>query len=85
MEPNLMTSDQLAPLALGRVIDLTLNGALRRRLLDLGVIPGAVIRRRYTAPSGSPIAFEIQGAIVALRKRDAAKVFIQEVSEPWMP
>ena len=85
MEPDLMTADQLAPLAMGRVIDLTLNGALRRRLLDLGVIPGTVIRRRHTAPSGSPIAYEIQGAVVALRKVDAAKVFIQEVSAPWTP
>ncbi len=85
MEPDLMTAERLAPDGAGRVIDVTLSGMLRRRLFDLGVIPGAVIRRRFTAPSGSPIAFEVQGAIVALRKADAANLIVQEVTEPWMP
>lgn len=85
MEPNLLTADQLAPGAMGRVIKLTLTGALRRRLFDLGLIPGAEIRRRYTAPSGSPIAYELQGAVVALRKGDASKVVVQEVPCLWTP
>lgn len=85
MKPDLTTADQLAPDGAGRVIDVTLSGMLRCRLFDLGVVPGAVIRRRYTAPSGSPIAFEVQGAIVALRKSDAANLIIQEVTESWTP
>ncbi len=83
MEPDLLTADRLAPGAVGRVIELTLTGPLRRRLYDLGLIPGACLRRRYTAPSGSPIAFELQGTVVALRKKDAAKVRLQEVDAPW--
>ncbi|MBE6933187.1 MAG: ferrous iron transport protein A [Ruminococcaceae bacterium] len=83
MEPNLLRADQLAPDGGGRVIDVTLSGMLRRRLFDLGVIPGAVIRRRYTAPSGSPIAFEVQGAIVALRKADAHNLIVEEVAQSW--
>lgn len=85
MEPNLLRADQLMPDGGGRVIDVTLSGMLRRRLFDLGVIPGAVIRRRYTAPSGSPIAFEVQGAVVALRKSDAKNLIVEEVAQPWMP
>ena len=85
MEPNLLRADRLPPDGGGRVIDVTLSGMLRRRLFDLGVIPGAVIRRRYTAPSGSPIAFEVQGAIVALRKSDAKNLIIEEVAQPWTP
>lgn len=85
MEPNLLRADQLAPDGEGRVIDVTLSGMLRCRLFDLGMIPGAVIRRRYTAPSGSPIAFEVQGAVVALRKPDANKLVVEEVAQPWTP
>lgn len=85
MDPNLFRADQLAPDGDGRVIDVTLSGMLRRRLFDLGVIPGAVIRRRYTAPSGSPIAFEVQGAVVALRKSDAKNLIVGEVAVPWKP
>ena len=83
MKPDLMTADQFASDGAGRVIDMTLSGVLRRRLFDLGVIPGAVICRRYTAPTGSPIAFEVQGAIVALRRSDAENLIVQEVTELW--
>ena len=85
MEPNLIRADELLPDGGGRVIDVVLSGMLRRRLFDLGVIPGALIRRRYTAPSGSPIAFEVQGAVVALRKSDAENLIVQEVAQPWTP
>ena len=85
MEPNLLHADELLPDSEGRVIDVTLTGMLRRRLFDLGVIPGAKICRRYTAPSGSPIAFEVQGAVVALRKSDAKNLIVQEVAQPWTP
>lgn len=85
MEPDLMTAEQLSSDGSGRVIDVILTGTLRRRLFDLGVIPGALIRRRYTAPSGSPISFEVQGAIVALRKSDAQNLIVEEVGEPWTP
>jgi len=85
MEPNRICAAQLAHGAAGRVIELQHSGTLRRRLLDLGLIPGASICRRYTAPAGTPIAFEISGAVVALRKKDAEKVYVQEVQQAWTP
>ena len=85
MEPDLFCADRLTPDAMGRVIEISASGMLRLRLFDLGVVPGALICRRYTAPAGSPIAFDIQGAMVALRKSDAASIMIQEVRESWTP
>ena len=78
-----LTADRLAPGAAGRITKLYMEGPLRRRLLELGLIPGAVLIRRYTAPAGSPIAYEASGALLALRKADAARIAVEEAGEPW--
>ncbi len=80
---NELTADRLAPGCAGRITKLSMAEPLRRRLLELGLIPGAMIRRRWTAPAGSPIAFEAGGALLALRKNDAAGIAVQEAGELW--
>jgi ferrous iron transport protein A len=60
----------------GRVSALTAVGVQRRRLLDLGFVPGAVIKNERKSPFGDPIAFQVRGAIVALRKEEAALIQI---------
>ncbi len=46
----------------------------RRRLRDLGLLPGANIRCGVIAPSGSPMAFWIKGALIALRVEDCRQI-----------
>ncbi len=61
-----------------RVAALHLSGGMRRRVQDLGLVPGTrvtCVRRR--ALSGDPIAYRIRGAVVALRKCDAAQIEVQ--------
>lgn len=53
------------------VDSLELNGAIRRRVQELGLIPGTKITCVRVAPAGSPVAYGIRGAVVALRRRDA--------------
>jgi DtxR family Mn-dependent transcriptional regulator len=53
-----------------------LQGPQRRRLLDLGVVPGARIQHKFDGPSGEPRAFEILGSVVALRKEQTDHIFI---------
>lgn len=48
-----------------------MNGAIRRRLLDLGIVSGTKITAILKSPSGDPTAFEIRGSVIALRKEDA--------------
>ncbi|HIS03412.1 MAG TPA: ferrous iron transport protein A [Candidatus Pullichristensenella avicola] len=51
------------------------NGRLiARRLMDLGFTRGAHVRCLFAAPSGEPRAYRIRGAVVALRREDAALV-----------
>lgn len=50
--------------------------ALGRRLLDLGLIPGTAVTCLFRSPSGDPAAYLIRGAVIALRQKDAAEVWV---------
>jgi DtxR family Mn-dependent transcriptional regulator len=47
------------------------RGLQRRRLLDLGVVPGTRITAVLRSMSGDPVAYEIRGALIALRREQA--------------
>jgi DtxR family Mn-dependent transcriptional regulator len=49
------------------------RGPQRRRLMDLGILPGTVIRSEMKGIGGDPTSFRIRGAQIALR-RDTAKM-----------
>ena len=72
-------TDRLDQLAMGDravVAGLTATGALRRRLLEMGFVTGEIIRADRVAPFGNPVAYEIKGYRVALRRTEAAMVRI---------
>mgnify|MGYP000983273829 CR=1 FL=1 len=48
----------------------------RARLLDLGVIDGTEIESLYKSPSGSPVAYLIRGAVIALRSDISEKIIV---------
>lgn len=58
---------------------LTTEGLMRRRLLDLGVIPGTIIESLQASPSGDPIAYLIKGAVIAFRSETASMVLVREL------
>lgn len=53
------------------------RGAQRRRLLDLGVVPGTEIGVEFRSAGGDPIAYRIRGALIALRSSQAGWVEIE--------
>lgn len=65
--------------AAGRVRRLTAacGGAQRRRLLDLGIVPGTEIRAELRGASGEPVAFRVRGALVALRREQASWIEVE--------
>jgi DtxR family Mn-dependent transcriptional regulator len=67
------TLAELQPGESGRVarIALTCAGAQRRRLLDLGVVPGTEITAVLRSAGGDPVAYTIRGALIALRRQQA--------------
>ena len=70
----------IAPGETARVTEIRVEGALRRRLFDLGLIPQTTVSCRFVAPAGSPMAFTVRGAAIALRTRDARKIFVERTS-----
>lgn len=63
----------------GKVKVLVSEGLMRRRLLDLGVIPDTVIESLQASPSGDPIAYLIRGAVIALRSEVAFMILVKEI------
>jgi ferrous iron transport protein A len=61
----------LRPGERAHVVDLALNGLLRRRILDLGIVPGTALTCIGRAPAGDPIAYLVRGTVIALRSEDA--------------
>lgn len=55
------------------------EGFMRRRLLDLGVIPGTIIESIQPSPSGDPIAYLIKGAVIALRSEVASMILVEKL------
>lgn len=67
----------LSDLAVGtscRVSSIELVGLLRRRILDLGILPGTVVACVRRSPAGDPTAYAVRGATIALRQDDARHI-----------
>lgn len=60
-----------------KVIMLTSNGICRRRMLDLGLISDTEIEALQKSPSGDPIAYQIRGAVIAIRSEEASKILVE--------
>lgn len=58
----------------------TCQGPPRRRLLDLGIVPGTVVTARMRSASGDPVAYEIRGALIALRRVQAKLIHVDPTS-----
>ena len=54
------------------------EGAIRRRLFDMGITPGAEVYLRKKAPLGDPIEFALRGYELTLRRAEAAHVEVKE-------
>ncbi|MCM3444462.1 ferrous iron transport protein A (plasmid) [Metabacillus halosaccharovorans] len=57
-----------------KITSLLLEGVMRRRLLDLGFVPGAIVEVVRKSPLGDPIAFRVSQTTVALRKEESMKI-----------
>jgi len=53
------------------------DGRIRRRMLDMGVTPGAQVTLRKKAPLGDPLEITIRGYELTLRKSEAAYVMLE--------
>ena len=69
-------AERLSGLALGQSAEIlsvsrACRGLERRRLMDLGIVPGTRVEAVMRSPSGDPTAYRIRGATIALRRQQA--------------
>ncbi|HMM23026.1 MAG TPA: FeoA family protein [Selenomonadales bacterium] len=58
----------------GKISSIELDGLLRRRILDLGILPGTQVQCVRKSPAGDPIAFRVRDTTIALRSDDASLI-----------
>jgi DtxR family Mn-dependent transcriptional regulator len=56
-----------------------LRGPVRRRLLDLGIVPGTKIKAVISSIGGDPRAYEVRGTLLALRKDQTDHIYIKRI------
>lgn len=57
------------------------KGAVKRRMMDMGVVPSSEIRVVRVAPFGDPIEFNVKGYSLSLRKSEAINIIVKKVEE----
>ena len=62
----------------GKIVKVNGEGAIRRRLFDMGVTPGAEVFFRKKAPLGDPIEVTLRGYELTLRKAEAACIEVEK-------
>ncbi|BDF57651.1 iron transporter FeoA [Christensenellaceae bacterium] len=58
------------------VTKLTGNGAVKRRIMDMGITKGTPVFVRKVAPLGDPVEVTVRGYELSIRKADAETIFV---------
>jgi Fe2+ transport system protein FeoA len=70
----------LSEIPLGQVVQITRiggEGSFRRRLLELGLVPGTRVELVRVAPLGDPVELLVRGASLSIRKAEASAIEVQ--------
>lgn len=60
-----------------KVVKVHGEGAIRRRIMDMGITKGVTVKVRKAAPLGDPIELTVRGYELTLRKADAADIEVE--------
>ena len=72
----------LAEIPLGRAVKIQpVDGAraFRRRLLEMGLVPGTPVRVVTVAPLGDPLRIEVRGGQWSIRRAEAARIQVVQI------
>lgn len=72
-----MTLDKISCGQCVRVSRVCGCGAIRRRLMDMGLVKGVPVEVLRTAPMGDPVAYRVRGYQLALRKSEAELIEVE--------
>ena len=60
-----------------KVVKLTGEGAVKRRIMDMGITKGVEVHIRKVAPLGDPVEVNVRGYELSLRKADAEMIEVE--------
>ena len=73
------TLKDIAPGKSATVVRLHGEGAVKRRIMDMGLTKGTPVHIRKVAPLGDPVEINVRGYELSLRKADAEMVEVKEL------
>jgi ferrous iron transport protein A len=73
----LITLDKLVPGESGRITKVHGKGAIRRRLVDMGLSSGVVVDMVKVSPLGDPVEYRLRGYHLTLRKSEASTIEVE--------
>lgn len=76
-----MTLDELNIHEYGTITEVRGTGALRQRLLDMGITPHTKVMLKRIAPFGDPITIVLRGYELTIRKEDGKNILISPVAQ----
>ncbi|MCD6257960.1 ferrous iron transport protein A [Candidatus Aerophobetes bacterium] len=65
----------------GKVIRISGNPAIKRRLLDMGIVPNVEVKVEKLAPLGDPIDILVKGYHLTLRKEEASSITVEVIEK----
>jgi len=73
----------LKPGEFGKVITISrrMRAVERRRMMDLGILPGTIIKTEMKSPGGNPTAYLIRDTLIALRNEQASQICVETSTE----
>lgn len=74
-----MTLADLKPRQQARLVAVGGERAFRRRLMELGFVPGTPVTLSKAAPLGDPLEFSVRSCAVSIRRREAAAVSVTPI------
>jgi len=63
----------------GKILKIQVSGALKRRLMDMGVVAGTDVRVEKVAPLGDPIEVRIKSYALSLRLEEARQIDVEVI------
>ena len=77
MKPKLLS--ELKTKSKARIIRVKGGRIIKRRIMDMGVIPGTELEIERIAPLGDPIEIKVKGYHLSLRKQEASNIEVEEI------
>lgn len=72
-----MKLSMLKPGERGKIIKIGTLGLSKRRLMDMGVLPGEIITIEKVAPLGDPIEISVKNYFLSIRKKEAMEIDVE--------